>query len=314
MSAIAVFRPVAPALVVVALALACAPSEQPESSPTAAPPPSSQSQPAAPPPPPPAPAPRELASDPVRIADDLVADERALRDPASSPELLTAAAHRQQAAYRTIGRHPEWDAIVRPRIPAELLGFYDGNISARRHLTALSEGTEKDTVPAWRIVEPTPAEELLGYYREAEAASGVPWNVLAAVNFIETAFGRINGVSTAGAQGPMQFLPSTFAAYGDGGDINAPRDAILAAGRYLAANNFAGDPHHALWRYNNSDHYVRAVLDYADLMAADPAAFPAYHRWQVYYKTTMGDVLLPVGYFSPTRIPVAEYLATQPPR
>ncbi|MGV0848624.1 transglycosylase SLT domain-containing protein [Mycolicibacterium phlei] len=315
MSVIAVFRPVATALVV-AVTLACSPSEERAPMSSAAPPPSSSSPvPAtAPPPPPPAPARRELASDPAQIADDLVADERALRDPASTPELLTAAAHRQQAAYRTIGRHPEWDPVVRPRIPAELLGFYDGNISARRHLTALSEGTEKDTVPAWRIVDPAPAGELLGYYREAEAATGVPWNFLAAVNFIETAFGRINGVSTAGAQGPMQFLPSTFAAYGDGGDINAPRDAILAAGRYLAANNFAGDPDHALYRYNNSNHYVRAVSDYAALMAADPAAFPAYHRWQVYYKTTMGDVLLPVGYYSETPIPVADYLATRPPR
>ncbi len=253
---------------------------------------------------------RELASDPVRLADDLVDDELVLRDPSSSEALRNAAAHRQQQAYRTLGRHPEWDPVVRPRIPPELVQIYDLNVDARRQLTALSEGTGKDTLPAWRIVAPTPAGELMDYYREAEAASGVGWNYLAAINFIETGFGRVAGVSTAGAQGPMQFLPTTFAAYGNGGDILSPRDAIMAAGRYLAANGFATDRDHALYRYNNSNRYVRAVSDYAAVMAADPAGFDAYHRWDVYYKTTSGDVLLPIGYSAATPIPVVEYLAS----
>ncbi|MGV0802225.1 DUF1460 domain-containing protein, partial [Mycolicibacterium elephantis] len=100
----------------------------------------------------------------------MVDDERVLRDPSSSEALRAAAAHRQQAAYRALGRHPEWDPVVRPRIPPELLEVYDLNVDARRQLTALSEGTAKDTLPAWRIVAPTPAEELRDYYREAEAA------------------------------------------------------------------------------------------------------------------------------------------------
>lgn len=252
---------------------------------------------------------RELASDPARIAEDLVDDERVLRDPSSSEALRAAAAHRQQAAYRALGRHPEWDPVVRPRIPPELLEIYDLNVDARRQLTALSEGTAKDTLPAWRIVAPTPVDELRDYYREAETASGVGWNYLAAINFIETGFGRVTGVSTAGAQGPMQFLPTTFAAYGNGGDILSPRDSIMAAGRYLAANGFAHDRDHALYRYNNSNRYVRAVSDYAAVLAADPSAFDVYHRWDVYYKTTAGDVLLPVGYSANEPIPVVEYLA-----
>ena len=206
-----------------------------------------------------------------------------------------AAARRQQAAYRAIGRHPEWDAVARPRIPPSLLEVYDRNVDARRQLTAMARAA-KDTLPAWRIDPPAPADELLGYYREAEAASGVGWNYLAAINLIETGFGRIDGVSTAGAQGPMQFLPSTFAAYGDGGDILSPHDSIMAAGRYLAANGFANDRDHAIYRYNNSNQYVQAVNDYAAVLAADPAAFAGYHRWDVYYYTTAGDVLLPIGY------------------
>ena len=54
----------------------------------------------------------------------------------------------------------------------------------------------------------------------------------------------------------MQFMPSTFAAYGNDGDILSPRDSIMAAGRMLAANGFSQNPDSALFRYNNSDHYV----------------------------------------------------------
>jgi hypothetical protein len=252
----------------------------------------------------------KIATDPAQVADDLVADEQALRDPATPEPALASAARRQQAAYRAIGRTPEWDPIIRPRIPPWLGATYDLNVDARRQLYPMTE--VKDTVPAWRIVPPAPADALLTHYREAEAATGVGWNYLAAIHLIETRFGSIEGTSTAGAQGPMQFLPSTFEAYGDGGDIHSLRDSIMAAGRYLAANDFAGNRDNAIFRYNNSDRYVRAVNDYAAVLAADPAAFAGYYRWDVYYRTTAGDVLLPIGYMSTEPIPVEAYLADHP--
>ena len=253
-----------------------------------------------------------VASDPAHLADDLVADQQALRDPSLSEAVLMAAARRQQAAYRALGRHPEWDPITRPRIPPSLLETYDRNVDARRRLTAMSKGYAQPTLPAWRIDPPPPADELLGYYREAESASGVGWTYLAAINLIETGFARVAGVSSAGARGPMQFLPSTFAAYGKGGDILSPHDSIMAAGRYLAFNGFASDRDYALYRYNNSNQYVRAVNDYAAVLAADPAALAGYHRWDVYYNTTAGDVVLPIGYSATSPIPVADYLVTHP--
>jgi membrane-bound lytic murein transglycosylase B len=252
----------------------------------------------------------ELSDDPAQLADDLVADERALRDAATPEAALSTAARRQQAAYRAIGHHPDWDASVRPRIPAELLEAYDHNVDARRQLVAMTH--PRDTVPAWNVVAPAPAEELLRDYRDAESASGVGWNYLAAINLIETRFGSIEGASEAGARGPMQFLPSTFAAHGDGGDIDSPRDSIMAAGRYLAANGFGADRDHAIYRYNNADTYVRAVNDYAAILANDPSTFAGYYRWDVYYSTTAGDVLLPIGYTATSPIPVGDYLATHP--
>jgi len=252
----------------------------------------------------------QLASDPAQLADDLVADEHALRDPSTGEAALVAAAHRQQAAYRAIGRHPEWDATMRPRIPPSLLDVYDRNVDARRQLTAMT--SVRDTLPAWRIEPPAPADELLNYYHQAESESGVGWNYLAAINLIETRLGSIAGVSTAGAEGPMQFLPGTFAAYGQGGDINSPRDSIMAAGRFLAADGFANDRDHAIYGYNHSNQYVRAVDQYAALIAADPPTFGAYYRWDVYVYTTAGDVLLPIGYAATSPIPAADYVASHP--
>ena len=99
-----------------------------------------------------------LASEPAHLADDLVADQQALREPSSPEAVLLAAARRQQAAYRALGRHPEWDPIARPRIPLALLETYDRNVDARRQLTAMSKGYAQPTLPAWRIDPPPPAD------------------------------------------------------------------------------------------------------------------------------------------------------------
>ena len=170
------------------------------------------------------------------------------------------------------------------------------NERAGRDLEALGgEGPPPQHLPDWHIVSPPPVEALRAYYGEAEAASGIPWAYFASIHLVETRLGRIRGTSSAGAQGPMQFIPETWARYGQG-DINDNRDAILAAARLLQASGGPADMSRALLRYNNSNRYVEAVESYAQLMLSDERAFLGYYGWQVYYPTTDGTFLLPEGY------------------
>ena len=254
-----------------------------------------------------------LSSDPTSAADQLAAAEVTIHDPAAAPDALAAAVPIEQLAYRRLGRQPELYDMIVGRAPAAVRDTIKLNLDARNELALIPGGSLQDTLPAWRIVAPAAEDELLRYYHEGDQRFGVGWNYLAAINLIESAMGRIHGLSSAGAQGPMQFMPATWGHYGDGGDIDSPQDSIIGAARYLAANGFAdGNVDGALYRYNNSEHYVNAIKDIAAVLAADPRAFAGYYRWEVFYVTTLGDVHLPVGYESPERIPAADYLAAHP--
>jgi membrane-bound lytic murein transglycosylase B len=147
-------------------------------------------------------------------------------------------------------------------------------------------------VPDFRIRHPQGADALLGYFREAESRFAVDWEVLAAIMLVETRMGRIRSRSSAGAQGPMQFLPSTWEAYGLGGDIHDPRDAVLGAANYLRASGAPDDYTSALHAYNPVDAYVTAVWRYAKTMMRFPDSYYAYYNWQVFVRTVDGDVRL----------------------
>jgi membrane-bound lytic murein transglycosylase B len=227
------------------------------------------------------------------LASKLVAAETAIRNPATPAAQLPALGQAQQQAYRSLVAHPEWDADVLALVPERLRATVQANVSAGRELAALTPAPPPDTpLPKWRIVAPDPADQLVPLYKAAgEAAGGVPWEYLAAIHLVETRMGRIKGDSSAGAQGPMQFIPSTWAIYGRGGDITSNRDAIYAAARYLRATGAPSDMARALRAYNNSARYVRAVTAYAQQIEADERAYLGYHAWQVYY----GARLLPEG-------------------
>jgi hypothetical protein len=117
---------------------------------------------------------------------------------------------------------------------------------------------------------------LLPIFQAAGTAYGVPWQVLAAINEVETDYGRDLSVSSAGAEGWMQFLPSSWAIYGvdangDGfKDPYNPADAIFAAGRYLRAAGAAANLHGAIYAYNHSQAYVESVLLRARLLGGTP--------------------------------------------
>jgi soluble lytic murein transglycosylase-like protein len=220
--------------------------------------------------------------------------ERAIRDRTVTGASLAWFGHLQQLTYRRLAGSPELRDPVLAALPADIRVAATANADATADLRAtVVPGPDLPTT--WRIVEPAPLDDLARYYRDAEAEFGVPWSYLAAIHLVETRMGRIRGTSVAGAQGPMQFIPATWARYGEG-DINSDRDSIRAAARYLRANGAPGNMANALFRYNQSQRYVRAVTAYAEVMRAEPDVYRGYYQWQVYYLTTRGDILLPVGY------------------
>jgi membrane-bound lytic murein transglycosylase B len=215
--------------------------------------------------------------------DDWRADGAALQ-----PRALRLWALHQQRLYLALGRaRPAFADAVVARMPAGQRTEAGDIVRARRALTRLTAPT---TLPpsAFRTGPAEPADRLRSYYREGERRFRVPWDVLAAVNFVETAFGKVRSRSTAGAQGPMQFLPATWRAYGLGGDVHDPRDAILGAANMLRANGAPGDLRRALYAYNHSTRYVDAVLAYARAMRRDVDAFYGFHAWQVFVRTRQG--------------------------
>ena len=118
---------------------------------------------------------------------------------------------------------------------------------------------------------------LLPIYQAAGMQYGVRWEVLAAINEIETDYGRNLNISSAGALGWMQFMPPTWAAYGvdangDGvKDPFNPVDAIFAAARYLRAAGADTDIRRAVFAYNHANWYVDSVLMRAQVIGGLPS-------------------------------------------
>ncbi len=240
------------------------------------------------------------------LAQQIADAEATIRRPGSNDLDVARAGLAQQVAYRALGARPDLQPSVLDALPQELRRVAELHAAARREFRGMHSRLSS-TLPAWRIVRPEPPEVLLQAYRDAEAEFGIPWKYLAAINLVETGLGRIRGTSIAGAQGPMQFMPATWDAYGGGGDINDTQDAIRAAARYLAANNGSTDIAQALFRYNHSNRYVVGVRIYADLVAEHPRAFLGLYHWGIWYLTDRGEVYLPVGYEQSKPIPVADH-------
>jgi membrane-bound lytic murein transglycosylase B len=185
---------------------------------------------------------------------------------------------RRMAEQRTLG-----DATL-AELPNDVKGEARDTVRARRLIDSIPRGK----APKVRVADAAPASDLRAHYADAQRRFGIHWTVLASINFVESAFGRVRSASESGARGPMQFMPATWRAYGAGGDIEDPHDAILAAARYLKASGAPQDLDQALYAYNHSWAYVRAVRRFAARMRADERTFRTYYAWQVYVRTSSG--------------------------
>jgi hypothetical protein len=204
------------------------------------------------------------------------------------PAAVLAAAQQERQIVHRLAQSPALARRTFAAIPASEAGPLRADVTAARDLQRLAGPSTGAPAPILHLVPPRPAGELLADYRLAERRFGVHWQVLAAVNLIETAFGRVRSRSSAGAQGPMQFLPATWRAYGLGGDIDSPHDAILGAANYLHRSGAPGDERRALFAYNHSTLYVDAVLTYARQMTRDPLAYLRYYAWEASLPATLG--------------------------
>jgi membrane-bound lytic murein transglycosylase B len=194
------------------------------------------------------------------------------------PAAVSAPARRQQEIFRRLAARPGLARATVSRLRGPARADAVDVIAAQRALRVLNAPFRTAHVKL-RFGPPEPAERLLAHYQEARARSGVGVALLAAVNLVESAFGRLRNTSVAGAQGPMQFMPATWATYGHG-DVHAPRDAILAAARFLHAGGAPRATPRALYRYNPSPLYVTAVMRYAAVIRRDPRSFYVLYAWR----------------------------------
>jgi membrane-bound lytic murein transglycosylase B len=196
-----------------------------------------------------------------------LADLAAARGRDADAAVVTAAALTEQADRvaqlldEAQGTLDELSATARAMTEAE---------QARKALAAARAAAESGrdaAIGAARAQRPT-KEYFRLYHAAARTCPGMDWTLLAAVGQVESGHGRNAGVSSAGAVGPMQFMPATFYGYAVDGDHDgrldpySPADAVFTAAHYLCSGG-AGSPsgvRAALYRYNHADWYVELVL------------------------------------------------------
>ena len=179
------------------------------------------------------------------------------------------AAVAQAAGRRAAAGLLRWAAAVLAVPLGKLLLVVAGALAALFLVLVIAAAAigiaEADSGPSQAALAEIPPD-YVPVLLQASRESGVPWQVLAALVKVESNFGRNNGPSPAGAVGPCQFLPATWAEYGIDGDGDGAadpwnfRDCIPATARYLVAHGAPGDLAGALLAYNHDEGYVRGVL------------------------------------------------------
>ncbi len=256
-----------------------------------------------------------LPHQPERIANLLSQLELELLDSLTSNSDLPCLAHQQQVIYRVLSEKISLSNKVLVYIPENLKNIVNKHLFARRQFLSMAPTSASLAyMPRWNIINPEPINSLLSYYKKAENATGIDWEVLAAINLVETGMGRIDGISIANAQGPMQFLPTTWKepGIGLGGNIRDPHDSIMAAARYLVRRGGLANIRKGLLGYNNSDYYGKAVLAYADLLRNEPRTIKSLYYWEIHYRAGSYDLWLPVGYSEKKTLSISNYIKLFP--
>ena len=195
----------------------------------------------------------------------------------------------QQKMLRVLTKRPALARAVMRKVPNWVATKLDEHVEANSGLRSLASPIEPPV--RMRVTPVDPHDKLQRYYKKAGRRYNIPVEILASLNFVESKFGRFMGPSSAGALGPMQFMPATWDFYGEGNVWN-PHDAIMAAARYLSASGAPDRMNDALFAYNRSWAYVKAIRTYATEIKRRPHSYYSYYFHQVFVRTTEGDVQL----------------------
>jgi soluble lytic murein transglycosylase-like protein len=195
------------------------------------------------------------------------------------------AARQEELRLYELAGYASVESAVIPLLPASVQSPFENTIAGLHSLYILA-GIDQYYLVNVHFTHPysdaKPVSLLRSYYAEAENRYGVNASYLASINFIESNFGRINGPSSAGAIGPMQFEPGTWTEYGQGGNINDPHDSIQAAARLLVHNGAPVNMRNAIFHYNNDFDYVDAVEFFARAYRTDPGWLDRMYYWNTY--------------------------------
>jgi len=220
------------------------------------------------------------AQQPASLADSI---RQKLALEAMAYQFRVAARQEEQRVYELAG-YASIEAAVIALLPVALRGPFENAIAALHSIYILA-GIDQYYLVNVHFLHPygdaAPVSSLRSFYLDAYQQYGVDPSYLASINYIESNFGRINGPSSAGALGPMQFEPGTWAEYGQG-NVMDPHASILGAARYLAANGAPVNMRNAIYHYNLDYNYVDAVEFFARAYRIDPGWLDRMYYWNTY--------------------------------
>jgi len=223
-----------------------------------------------------------LAAQPASGLTDTMRHELAV---ATAEYRFRQAARQEELRVYELAGYASVESAVVPLLPSSVQSPLEAVISALHSLYILAGIDQYYLVNVHFnhvYTDTEPLSALRSYYNEAAQRYGIDPSYLASINFIESNFGRVKDNSSAGAQGPMQFLPSTWTQYGQGGDIQNSHDAILAAARYLVRNGAPYNMRNAIFQYNHDFDYVDSVESFARAYRTDPGWLDRMYYWNTF--------------------------------